>query len=151
MSRVRRRRRSRGVAAIEFALILPLFCLLLFGMIDYGYWFFVDLAATNAVMLGARTATTFAGACANPTAIAQGTSAITSYLSSAGLSRLTAVVATDCTETTVTYTTPTGPSTVTNPQFTFTLTLTVPQLSGYSLVPVPTTVTTSATMRGTDN
>lgn len=146
MSGARRQRRSRGVAAIEFALILPIFCALVFGLIDYGYWFFVDLAASNAVMLGARTATTFAGACPNATATAQGASAITAYLNTAGLGSLTATVTPACTETTVSY----GTSTVTNPQFTFQLQLTVPQLSGYSLVPVPTTVTTTATMRGSD-
>ena len=33
----RRSRDQRGAAAVEFALILPIFLLLLFGIIDFGY------------------------------------------------------------------------------------------------------------------
>jgi Flp pilus assembly protein TadG len=143
---MKRTRRSRGVAAIEFALVLPLFCLLLFGLIDYGYWFFCDLAATNAVIVGARTATTFAGACPNANAIAQGKAAIANYLATAKLNTLAASVTTTCNE----LTTVAGTQVVTSPEFTFTLTLTVPQLSGYKLLTIPTTATTAATMRGSD-
>lgn len=32
-----RRRGERGAAAVEFALILPIFLMLLFGIIDFGY------------------------------------------------------------------------------------------------------------------
>lgn len=33
----RKRREERGAAAVEFALIMPIFLLLLFGIIDFGY------------------------------------------------------------------------------------------------------------------
>lgn len=33
----RRRREERGSAAVEFALIMPIFLMLLFGIIDFGY------------------------------------------------------------------------------------------------------------------
>lgn len=35
--RLVRRRGERGAAAVEFALILPIFLMLLFGIIDFGY------------------------------------------------------------------------------------------------------------------
>jgi len=55
-------RSTNGAAAVEFALILGPFCVVLMGMIDYGWYFFVDLACTNAVRTGARNATTVSGA-----------------------------------------------------------------------------------------
>ena len=45
---------GRGVAAIEFALVLPFFLMIVLGIIDYGYLFFVDLTLTNAAREGAR-------------------------------------------------------------------------------------------------
>ena len=68
---------TNGAAAVEFALILGPFCVLLMGMIDYGWYFFVDLACTNAVRTGARNATTYPGAiqACLPAAYAQGTQA----------------------------------------------------------------------------
>lgn len=49
MSRLR-----RGAAAIEFALTATIFFLLLFGIIDYAWYFFRRANIENAVMLGAR-------------------------------------------------------------------------------------------------
>jgi Flp pilus assembly protein TadG len=48
------RARARGAAAVEFALILPLFCIILFGMIDYGWYFYQRFALSAAVRDGIR-------------------------------------------------------------------------------------------------
>jgi Flp pilus assembly protein TadG len=49
-----RRRDDRGVAAVEFALVLPLLVLLLFGMVTTGLVYSDHLSVTNAVREGAR-------------------------------------------------------------------------------------------------
>jgi Flp pilus assembly protein TadG len=51
------RDRQRGAAAVEFALVLPLFMLLVMGAVDYGYFFFADQVVTNAAREGARSGT----------------------------------------------------------------------------------------------
>lgn len=43
-----------GVAAVEFALILPLFLILVFSLIDFGRIFFVQVSITSASREGAR-------------------------------------------------------------------------------------------------
>lgn len=51
----RARRRSReGAAALEFALILPLFVFLVLGIIDFGHMLYVVNTITNAAREGAR-------------------------------------------------------------------------------------------------
>lgn len=138
----RSRSRSRGAAAIEFALVAIPFLLMLFGMIDYGWYFFVDLVSTNAVREGARAATTIAGNCPNTAAKTVGEAAITNYFSPV-LPSYKPTVTTTCT------TDPTG-----DPQFRFNLQLDFAPITGLSLIPMPpgagatTRVTTSATMRG---
>jgi Flp pilus assembly protein TadG len=146
---MRRARRDRGVAAIEMGLILPLFCLLLFGLIDYGYWFMVDLATTNAAREGTRAATTIAGACPNAAATAQGTSMISTYLTNAKIASIGTVTSL-CACTAV----------ASGPQFQCSVRIDFPRLTGYSLVPMPaaggsfgsnyTSVQAIATMRGTN-
>jgi Flp pilus assembly protein TadG len=49
-----RRDPSRGGAAVEFALVLPIFLLLVMGALDYGYFFFSDQVVAAAVREGAR-------------------------------------------------------------------------------------------------
>lgn len=49
-------RNRDGVAAIEFALVGPLFILLLVGMIVYGGWFWMAHSVQAAVSEGARAA-----------------------------------------------------------------------------------------------
>jgi Flp pilus assembly protein TadG len=49
------RRRSRGAAAVEFALVLPLFCAIIFGTIDYGWYFYQRFTLAAAVRDGLRT------------------------------------------------------------------------------------------------
>jgi len=54
---VRRRSRSdEGASAVEFALILPLLLVLLFGIIDYGWWFGETLGLRSGVREVARLA-----------------------------------------------------------------------------------------------
>ena len=50
------RRNRRGAAAVEFAVIAPLFFLLVFGMIEYGRMVMVQQVITNASREGARRA-----------------------------------------------------------------------------------------------
>ncbi|WP_394831308.1 pilus assembly protein [Pendulispora rubella] len=133
---------EHGAAAIEFALVLLPFALLLLGTIDYGWYFFVDLACTNAVREGARTATTIPGACPNSTATTTGETAAAQALS--GLLPSGYAPNIDVTCTTV----------AGSPRFQSVLILDFPQLTGFSLIPMPGSgggtarVSTSATMRG---
>jgi Flp pilus assembly pilin Flp len=47
---------EEGAAAVEFALLLPLLVLLLFGLIEFGFAFSTRIQATNAAREGARRA-----------------------------------------------------------------------------------------------
>ena len=47
----------RGAAAVEFALVLPLFMTLVMGGVDYGYFFFSEQVVANAAREGARAGT----------------------------------------------------------------------------------------------
>jgi len=124
--RHRRARRDGGVAAVELALVLPLVLLLVLGMIDYGWYFFVDLAATNAAREGARVATTWPGACPNSDAIAAGAAAVSASMDRIGLAGKTQVSA-SCGAA------PGG----TDPQFRFDVRVDFPRLTGFPLVPMP--------------
>jgi Flp pilus assembly protein TadG len=53
----RRRDAQSGGAAVEFALVLPLFMTLVMGAVDYGYFFFSEQVITNAAREGARAGT----------------------------------------------------------------------------------------------
>jgi Flp pilus assembly protein TadG len=52
----RRRERQRGQALVEFALVLPLFLLLLLGIVQFGTVFRDYIALTDATRVGARQA-----------------------------------------------------------------------------------------------
>jgi Flp pilus assembly protein TadG len=47
-------KREGGVSAVEFGLILPVLIILLLGMMDYGWIFYIQLNLTNAAREGAR-------------------------------------------------------------------------------------------------
>jgi len=47
-------RHDRGAAAVEFALILPLLVLLIFGIVEFGRAYNVQISITNAAREGAR-------------------------------------------------------------------------------------------------
>ncbi len=50
------RRKRRGAAVIEFAIMAPVFFLLVFGMIEFGRMVMVQQIITNASREGARVA-----------------------------------------------------------------------------------------------
>ena len=117
----------RGVAAVEFALILPLFIFLLLAIVDYGWFFMIELATTNAAREGARAATTYAGPCPNAAGQSAASSVVTTYLRQIGQD----------THATTNVTCTTGAAG--EPVFQVTTTVLFPQLTGYSLIPMPRT------------
>lgn len=52
-----RRYNRRGAVVVEFALVLPVLMVLVFGIIEFGHIFFVRQGLINAARVGARTAT----------------------------------------------------------------------------------------------
>jgi hypothetical protein len=111
-------------------------------MIDYGWYFFVDLVSTNAVREGARASTTIAGACPNAAASTAGRAAIDNYLTGLLPPGYVPTVTSTCT------------TVAGDPRFHVDMQLDFPQLTGFSLIPMPrgagssVRVHTSATMRG---
>lgn len=52
----RARRSQKGASAVEFALVMPVLALLVFGIIDYGFWFNESLNVRQGVREAARQA-----------------------------------------------------------------------------------------------
>ena len=57
-----KRDRRRGAAAVEFALVLPLFAAMLFGVIEYGWFFYQNFNVASSVRDGLRVGVTVAQA-----------------------------------------------------------------------------------------
>jgi Flp pilus assembly protein TadG len=75
----RRRRRWRGSAVLDAALVFPILLSLTFGTVEYGYYFYVKHTLQGAAREGARAAIT-------PTAVnADVTAAVTNSMTAAGL------------------------------------------------------------------
>jgi hypothetical protein len=74
------RKNRRGVAAVEFAIVAPVFFLLVLGMIEFGRMIMVQQIITNASREGARIAV-LDGATTSGV-----TSTVTNYLESSGVS-----------------------------------------------------------------
>lgn len=90
--RARRARRAReGAAALEFALILPLFVFLVLALIDFGHMLFVVNTITNAAREGARRGVVMRDA---SSIVSTAQSGATAYLTAARLSNTATVTAT---------------------------------------------------------
>lgn len=77
------RRKRQGAAAVEFALVAPLFFLLIVGMLEFGRAVMVQQILTNAAREGARAAV-LDGATANGVR-----NSVTTYLTNSGISGAT--------------------------------------------------------------
>ena len=80
------RRNRRAAAAVEFAVVAPVFLLLVFGMIEYGRMVMVYQVITNASREGARTAVLDG---ATSTSV---TTAVNNYLTAGAVSGATVTV-----------------------------------------------------------
>ena len=65
----RLRRSERGAAMVEFAIVLPLFLLITWGVIDFGRLFFTSNSLANAVREGGRYAAVLADPVASAAAV----------------------------------------------------------------------------------
>jgi Flp pilus assembly protein TadG len=83
------RKRRRGAAVVEFAVVAPVFFLLVFGMIEYGRMVMVQQILTNASREGARLAVLDGITTANVV------SSVDSYLAGAGITGANVAVATN--------------------------------------------------------
>ena len=85
-SRIRRLSRRSGVAAVEFAIVAPVFFVLVFGMIEFGRMVMVQQILTNASREGARRAVLDAATTDNVTTV------VNDYLTSAAINGATVSV-----------------------------------------------------------
>jgi Flp pilus assembly protein TadG len=69
----RRTRGDRGVALVEFAIVMPLFFLLVFGIMEFGYAYFQQLDLRHGAREGARLAAVNYKTTATPSASDQTT------------------------------------------------------------------------------
>jgi Flp pilus assembly protein TadG len=84
---------DRGVAAVEFALLLPILLLLTLGAIDWGYFLYVKQRVVNAAREGARAGTLVDPATKEEDPLQVAKFAAEAYLKGVGLTE-TAVVTT---------------------------------------------------------
>src|SRR4051794_9788125 len=77
------KRSRKGATLVEFAIVLPVFLMFVFGMIEYGRMVMVQQVITNAAREGAR-----AGVLDNSTSATVSTAA-NQYLSAAGIGSAT--------------------------------------------------------------
>jgi Flp pilus assembly protein TadG len=49
-----RRRRERGAAAVEFALVVPALVMIMFAIMEFGYAFFIQSSVAGAARVGVR-------------------------------------------------------------------------------------------------
>ena len=95
----KRDRKEDGQAMVEFALILPIFLLILCGIIDFGWLFYNQLSLNNACREGARYAVV-------NTAEDASTQAIINHIENS----TTTVFANDGVDIEITYTAPNDPT-----------------------------------------
>ncbi|MGW8256589.1 MAG: TadE/TadG family type IV pilus assembly protein [Thermoguttaceae bacterium] len=83
------RRKRRGSAVVEFAVVAPLFFMLVFGMIEFGRVIMVQQIITNASREGARYAVL------DGSTVSETESKVNNYLSSANITGATVDVPND--------------------------------------------------------
>jgi Flp pilus assembly protein TadG len=61
-----RRNGQHGGAAVEFAIVMPIFCAVMFGIIDYGWFYYQRFTVAAAIRDGLRTGVTVSQSVAAP-------------------------------------------------------------------------------------
>ena len=84
-----RRQRRRGAAAVEFAIVAPVFFMMVIGIIEVGRAIMVQQVLINASRVGARQAVTLSATQASATAAAR------DYAAGVGISGITVSVSPD--------------------------------------------------------
>jgi Flp pilus assembly protein TadG len=130
--------RERGAAAVEFALVLPIFAVLVTGVVEYGFAFARLQIATNAAREGARAGSTQTASSSAATTAA--TTVATNYLSSQNPKLDPTTVNSTVTATGITVGTP--------PVNAIKVVVSIPWLTvGYKLFPHPANINATAVMR----
>ena len=83
------RKKRKGAAVVEFAIVAPVFFLMIFGMIEYGRMVMVQQVLTNASREGARQAVL------DGSTTTQVSTVVTDYLSSSSITGATVTVTPD--------------------------------------------------------
>jgi Flp pilus assembly protein TadG len=99
-----RRDRRRGQALVEFALVFPIFMLVLSGIMDFGFMLYSRMSVINASREGAHAAIVTAPNYANITTVATG--AAISAAAQGGVSISAGNVSVSCLATSVSVTSP---------------------------------------------
>ena len=89
----RRSVRKRGQAMVEFALVLPIFLIVLSGILDFGFMLYSRMTVINAAREGARAAVMVAST-GNEDQVAQ--AAVTSAVAGTGINTSSVQVTTKC-------------------------------------------------------
>lgn len=126
-----------GVAAVEFALILPVLWTLIMAILDWSYYFYLCETAVNAAREGARVGVIQA---TEGLAASEGVSTATNYLGAAGITVGSGVNQATVEATEPSFGTPNMTVTVAIPTFT--------SLTGFLAPPlIPTGMSYASTMR----
>lgn len=137
-----RRETSRGGAAVEFALVLPIFMLLVMGALDYGYFFFSDQVVAGAAREGARAGTMISFATGFPTAKGAAEQAARDYMNNNGIGCPGGGI------TCITVTNPTvSAGSLSMPAIQVVIQYPFTSLTGYSSIVLPANVRGQAVMR----
>lgn len=99
MNRTLRRRKLRGVASIEFALVLPVFILILYGLVIYAIVFAAHHTLVQAAAEGARAALRHGSTVQRQAAACQVARNAAGWITSVAGVAPTCTVTTDCTDT----------------------------------------------------
>ena len=109
--RTRRRPRTRGQALVEFAFVLPIFVLVLSGILDFGFMLFARMTVINAAREGARAAVTASDPTTIPSVATGAAQAVASGIGAASLGVTATCVAIVTTPGPCTFATTTGSKT----------------------------------------